>query len=83
MNVCKKIEEIISSGNNVYVVGIKGAGVAGLAQILKFKGFKVSGSDTHEKFFTDAILKKNKIPFKEGFSLKNLFKAIAHKPYFY
>src|SRR3989344_3761357 len=71
-----KIERIISSGKNVYVVGIKGAGVAGLAQILKSKGFKVSGSDTHEKFFTDAILRKNRIPFKEGFSAKNISSLI-------
>ena len=71
-----KIERIISSGKNVYVVGIKGGGVAGLAQILKSKGFKVSGSDTHEKFFTDAILRKNRIPFKEGFSAKNISSLI-------
>ena len=71
-----KIERIISSGKNVYVVGIKGAGVAGLAQILKSKGFKVSGSDTREKFFTDAILRKNRIPFKEGFSAKNISSLI-------
>ena len=71
-----KIERIISSGKNVYVVGIKGGGVAGLAQILKSKGFKVSGSDTREKFFTDAILRKNRIPFKEGFSAKNISSLI-------
>ena len=72
----REIDKIISSGNNVYIVGIKGAGVAGLAQILQSNGFNVRGSDTHEKFFTDRILKENHIPYKEGFSKSNLPKKI-------
>ncbi|MBI2013249.1 MAG: UDP-N-acetylmuramate--L-alanine ligase [Candidatus Colwellbacteria bacterium] len=68
----KDTEKIINSGNNVYVVGIKGAGVAGLAQFLKGRGYKISGSDTKEKFFTDALLKKAHIPYREGFSTKNI-----------
>ena len=61
----------------VYLVGIKGAGMAGLAQILKARGFRVSGSDTPEKFFTDAILKQAGIKYFENFSLKNLPKKIS------
>lgn len=67
-----EVKKIIGRGRNVHVVGIKGAGVAGLVQILKAKGFHVSGSDTHEKFFTDEILKRAGIPYHEGFSAKNI-----------
>lgn len=57
------------------MVGIKGVGMTALAQILKSQGKIVSGSDTTEKFFTDGVLKKLKIPFKEGFKASNLPKA--------
>ena len=53
-------------------MGIKGVGMTGLAQLLKARGFRVSGSDTHEKFFTDAILKRLRIPVMEHFSAKNI-----------
>lgn len=74
----KQISEVIASGNNVYIVGIKGAGVAGLAQILKAKEFNISGSDIKEKFFTDAILKKAGIKYYEGFSKRNISKNIKN-----
>lgn len=67
-----KIEKIFERGKNVYIVGIKGAGVSALAQILKGKGYRITGSDTHEKFFTDALLKKNKIKYFEGFDEKHI-----------
>ena len=67
-----EIEKIINSGKNVYVVGIKGAGVSAMAQILKTKGFDVTGVDSHEKFFTDELLKKAGIPYFEGFDIKNI-----------
>ena len=54
------------------MVGIKGAGMAGLAQILKGLGYGVQGSDTREKFYTDAILKRLRIPVVERFSPKNI-----------
>ncbi|MBM3255934.1 MAG: UDP-N-acetylmuramate--L-alanine ligase [Candidatus Moranbacteria bacterium] len=57
---------------HIYLVGIKGVGMTALAQILKSRGKIISGSDTHEKFFTDAVLKKLKIPFREGFRTSNL-----------
>lgn len=63
---------MIPKGKYVYMVGIKGAAVAALAQILKSKGYNVTGSDTHERFFTDALLKKAKIKFHEGFDAKNI-----------
>ena len=68
---------MIKLKETVYMVGIKGAGMTGLAQILKARGFLVSGSDTREKFFTDAILKKAGIKYFENFSAKNLPKKIG------
>lgn len=41
-----------------FFVGIKGVGVVGLATLYKNWGHEVSGSDTEEEFFTDAILKR-------------------------
>jgi UDP-N-acetylmuramate--alanine ligase len=55
-----------------YLIGIKGVGMTALAQILQSRGFDVSGSDTSEKFFTDAVLQKHGILFKEGFSRQNV-----------
>jgi len=46
--------------------------MAALAQVLKGRGIEVLGSDTHEKFFTDEVLKKLKIKVFEGFSFKNI-----------
>ena len=71
------LERILSNLNNlssprVHLVGIKGVGMTGLAQLLKTRGFRVSGSDTHEKFFTDTILKHLKIQVIEHFSAKNI-----------
>lgn len=56
----------------VYFVGIKGVGMTALAQILQGQGMRVSGSDTGEKFFTDEVLARLKIPFKEGFRKNNI-----------
>ena len=64
--------KLLSKAKYIYLVGIKGVGMTGLAQILKSQGKKISGSDTTEKFFTDQVLKKLKIPFKEGFSENNI-----------
>ena len=60
----------------VYCIGIKGSGVAAVAQILKARGFFVSGSDTGEKFFTDAILKQEHIPYFETFSAEHIDESI-------
>ncbi|MFH1183154.1 MAG: UDP-N-acetylmuramate--L-alanine ligase [Candidatus Moraniibacteriota bacterium] len=65
---------LLSKAKNIYLVGIKGVGMTALAQILKSRGKKVTGSDTKEKFFTDGVLRKLRISFKEGFSDKNLSK---------
>jgi UDP-N-acetylmuramate--alanine ligase len=59
-----------------YLVGIKGVGMTALARILKGLNIKVVGSDTKDKFFTDEVLKKQKIKFYEGFSHSNLKKEL-------
>jgi len=59
-------------GKNIYLIGIKGSGMAGLAEILKSLDAQVSGSDVKEKFFTDKVLKKLEISYLEGFSEKNV-----------
>lgn len=52
----------LDSVANVHCVGIKGAGVSGLATIFKKKGKNVCGSDVDEEFFTDDILSAHAIP---------------------
>ncbi|PIR73567.1 MAG: UDP-N-acetylmuramate--L-alanine ligase [Candidatus Moranbacteria bacterium CG10_big_fil_rev_8_21_14_0_10_35_21] len=55
-----------------YVIGIKGSGIVAVAEILLSMGVEVSGSDTTEKFFTDAVLQKLGIKYFENFSEKNI-----------
>ena len=55
-----------------YVIVIKGSGIIGVVELLHAMGIEVSGSDTHEKFFTDEILQKLGIRYAEGFSAENV-----------
>ncbi len=59
-------------GLRVHLVGIKGTGMAALAEVLSARGARVSGTDTTEKFYTDAVLERLGIPFREGFAAENL-----------
>lgn len=59
-------------GYRVHLVGIKGTGMAALAEILSSRGAVISGSDVAEKFYTDAVLQRLSIPYKEGFDSANL-----------
>lgn len=52
----------------IFLVGIKGTGMSALAELLVDRGAKVSGSDTDEVFYTDAILRSLGISFHEKFS---------------
>ena len=56
----------------IHLVGIKGTGMAALAEVLSARGARVTGSDTNERFYTDAVLRKLSIPFHEGFTEANL-----------
>lgn len=54
------------------MVGIKGSGMTALAELFKHMGALPQGSDTHERFYTDAILTELEIPVIEGFNKANL-----------
>jgi UDP-N-acetylmuramate--alanine ligase len=62
----------IKEAKKIYMVGIKGVGMTGLAQILQGTGKSVSGSDTAEEFFTQHVLTKLGIPYTEGFRAENV-----------
>lgn len=62
----------LSRFKHVHMIGIKGAGMTALAELLLKQGKIITGSDVHEVFFTDAILKKLKIKYSEEFNLKNI-----------
>jgi UDP-N-acetylmuramate--alanine ligase len=65
-----------SGGENIYLIGIKGSGMVALAEILLRSGYKISGSDTEEKFFTDEILKRLYIKYHEGFAEEHITEDI-------
>jgi len=54
------MEAVLSGVKHIYLIGIGGIGVGGLALLLKDKGFKVSGSDMCENHMT-ALLRENGI----------------------
>lgn len=54
------------------MIGIKGVGMAMLAQYLIEQGIEVSGSDTADVFMTDEVLKKFGIKIIEGFNEDNV-----------
>jgi len=49
------------------MIGIKGVGMTALAEVLFARGARLSGSDTNEVFYTDAILQKLGISYHESF----------------
>lgn len=59
-----------------YFVGIKGTGMSALAELMQSHGARVSGSDTAERFYTDAILTSLGIPYYEGFRAENVPSAV-------
>ncbi len=56
----------------LYFIGIKGTGMCALAQLLKYLGYEVSGSDVAEHFYTDELLAAAGIPCAQGFDPANL-----------
>ena len=59
-------------GAPIHLTGIKGTGMAALAELLHKRGVVVTGSDTHEKFYTDEVLTRLGIPYVEEFSAENI-----------
>ncbi|MDR2097849.1 MAG: UDP-N-acetylmuramate--L-alanine ligase [Spirochaetaceae bacterium] len=72
MNPEKTIAEIIKNKESVYFIGIKGTGMCALAELLSGAGARVSGSDTADIFYTDAILKDLGIPYFESFDKSHI-----------
>lgn len=70
------MKELAALGKHVYFVGIKGAGMAGLALILKGLGYQVKGSDITDTFFTDDILRRQEIPFFTDFDARHITEDI-------
>lgn len=60
------------AGFPVHLVGIKGTGMTALAEILSARGARITGSDTAEKFYTDALLQHLSIRYRECFAAENL-----------
>ncbi len=54
-------------GFKIFFVGIKGTGMAALAELLYHRGADVSGSDVSDVFYTDKILASLGIPVIENF----------------
>ncbi|GMO12751.1 MAG: UDP-N-acetylmuramate--L-alanine ligase [Treponemataceae bacterium] len=46
------------SNKRIHMIGVKGTGMAALAEILVFRGARVTGSDIADVFYTDSILHK-------------------------
>jgi UDP-N-acetylmuramate--alanine ligase len=57
---------------SVHMVGVKGTGMAALAELLVASGARVRGSDGPEKFYTDEILDAAGVPYFESFEAGNL-----------
>jgi UDP-N-acetylmuramate--alanine ligase len=49
------MEKVLSGVRNIYLIGIGGVGMSGLALLLKDKGFNVSGSDIRPSTYTKML----------------------------
>ena len=66
------MKSLLKKTTDIYMIGIKGTGMTPVAQILKSMGKNISGSDVKETFFTDKVLKREKIKYFKGFKKSNL-----------
>jgi UDP-N-acetylmuramate--alanine ligase len=64
-------------GFRIHMVGIKGTGMAALAELLVARGAVLSGSDVPEEFYTDAILRSLGIQVLSPFSASNVSADVA------
>lgn len=60
------------AGKRVHCVGIKGSGMAALVELMTAAGAVVTGSDSPEQFFTDALLKGIGVTPMAGFAAAHL-----------
>lgn len=54
-------------GLSVYMIGIKGTGMAALAELFVHWGANITGSDVEEEFYTDKLLEDLNINYHKGF----------------
>lgn len=66
------LKSTLLSGKRVHMIGVKGAGMAALAEIFVRNGATVTGSDTGEPFFTDKVLERIGIVSESGFRPENI-----------
>ncbi|NNM67547.1 MAG: UDP-N-acetylmuramate--L-alanine ligase [Spirochaetales bacterium] len=64
--------ELLKRVSKLHMVGIKGTGMAALAELLVDQGVRLTGSDVAEKFFTDEILTALQISPAEGFDARHV-----------
>ena len=64
---------------SIYFIGIKGSGMCALAQLLKYLGYEVLGSDIEEIFYTDKLLRSSGIRWHNGFAAGNLTTWLAEQ----
>lgn len=64
------------SGYHIHMVGIKGTGMAALAELLVARGAILSGSDVSEVFYTDEILSSLGIKAMSPFSPDNISRDV-------
>ena len=58
----------LQKGDRIHFIGISGVAMAGVAGLLKSRGFQVQGSDANAYPPMSEQLKKTKIPLMEGYS---------------
>ena len=63
---------IFEAKKKIHCIGIKGAGMTALAEVCAKKDMQVTGSDTAEVFFTDAVLHASGITVLESFSPQHI-----------
>jgi UDP-N-acetylmuramate--alanine ligase len=68
-------------GVPVYFVGIKGTGMAALAELFQARGAVVSGSDGTDTFYTDEVLTALGIPYYEGFAAEQVPEKVSFVVY--
>lgn len=61
----------------IHLVGVKGTGMAALAEVLVSKGAVVSGSDVAEAFYTDALLAAIGVVPQVGFAEEHLPEGVS------
>jgi len=60
------------SGYHIHMIGIKGTGMAALAELFVSQGARITGSDVSDEFYTDTLLHKLHIPVASPFSASNI-----------